>query len=365
MCVSPIEAIFDKENGDVADTLKFGIVGCGVVGPEHARAIQSLPDAELLAVCDPAVGRAETMAQQFGARAYTDLAEMLGREDLDVVDVCTPSGMHGEQAMQIMRSGRHVVVEKPMEISLDRIEEMLRVQEQSGVKLTVVSQHRWDPASRYLHDLVERSALGKLVMGSAHVPWWRSQDYFDSGDWRGGWQLDGGGILMNQSIHYIDILHWFLGPVRSVYAYADTLAHRIETEDVAVAVLRFASGALGTIAATSGAYPGMGARVEVLGDRGSAVIEDGELAYLHLAERDTQGVGSYGQGSDAGNQAQSVELPPVEAGVTAHAMQIADMIKAIRDDGTPLVDGYAARHSVQIILAVYESARTHSEVLLS
>lgn len=349
----------------MADKFRFGIVGCGVVAPEHARAIQSLPDAELVAVCDHVAGQAETMAERFGVRAHAGLGEMLEREDLDVVDVCTPSGLHGEQAMQIMRSGRHVVVEKPMEISLDRIEEMLRVQREAGVKLTVISQHRWDPASRYVHDLVERGALGRLVQGIAQVPWWRSQEYYDSGSWRGGWELDGGGILMNQSIHYIDILSWLLGPVRSVYAYADTLAHSIETEDTAVAVLRFANGALGTISATSGAYPGMGARVEVLGDRGSAVIEDGALAYLHLAERGTQDFGSYGQGSDVGNQAQTVDLPGSELGVTAHALQIADMIRAIREDGTPLLDGYAARHSVQIILALYESARTRTEIFLS
>ena len=347
------------------DTLKFGISGCGVVGPEHARAIQSLPDAELVAVCDPVAERAEAMAQHFGVRAHAGLSEMLDQEELQVVDVCTPSGMHGQQAMQVMRAGRHVVIEKPMEISLERIEEVLRVQREAGVKLTVISQHRWDPASRYVHDLVERGAFGKTVLGVAHVPWWRSQEYYDGGSWRGGWELDGGGILMNQSIHYIDILHWMLGPVRSVYAYADTLAHSIETEDAAVAVLRFASGALGTISATSGAYPGMGARVEVLGDRGSAVIDEGELAYLHLAERDEQEVGSYGQGSSSGNQASSVELPDSRGAVSAHALQIADMIRAIREDGTPLVDGFAARHSVQIILAVYESARMHTEVVLS
>jgi predicted dehydrogenase len=302
------------------------------------------------------------MAGRFGARAYTDLDRMLAEEELDVVNVCTPSGMHGQQACRIMRSGRHVVVEKPMEISLDRINEMLRVQEETGVKMTVISQHRWDPASLYIHRLMEEGAFGRLVLGNAVVPWWRTQEYYDSGGWRGTWQLDGGGILMNQSIHYIDILQWLMGPVRSVYAHAETLAHRIETEDTAAAVLRFTNGALGTIAATTGAYPGRGARVEVHGDGGTAVVEDGELAYLHLAQNDAEEVGDYGLGSSRGNQAGTVELPAPEA--SAHALQIADFIRAIREDGTPLIDGYAARHPVQIILAVYESSQTHREVVL-
>src|SRR5215467_3200529 len=145
-----------------------------------------------------------------------------------------------------------------MEISLTAIDEMLRVQQETGVKLAVISQHRFDPASRQVHDLLEEKAFGRLVLGNAVVPWWRSQAYYDSGAWRGTWELDGGGVLMNQSIPYVDLLQWLMGPVKSLFAYTDTLVHRMETEDVAVAVLRFVNGALGTVAATTGAYPGVG-----------------------------------------------------------------------------------------------------------
>ncbi len=354
----------------MTNKLRFAIVGCGVIGATHAEAIASLPDAQLVAVCDPLPDRAHKLAAKYSATPYTDLQQMLDHELVDVVNICTPSGLHGEQACQVMRSGRHVIVEKPIEITLPAINEMLRVQRENHVKLAVISQHRFDAASQQVHKLVEEHALGKLVLGNVIVPWWRSQAYYDSGAWRGTWQLDGGGILMNQSIHSIDLLQWFMGKVSSVYAYTDTLVHHIETEDVAVAVLRFASGALGTISATTAAYPGVTTRIEIFGDKGSAIIEDDKLAYLHLARDDREEVGAYGanmknvaetEDSKGGLAAQN----PAALSIQGHALQFADMIRAIRENRTPLVDGEAAKHPVEIILAIYESARTHKEVTLS
>lgn len=354
----------------MTEKLRFGIIGCGVIGRLHAEAITGLPDAQLVAVADSIPERAQELAEKYHVKPYSDFHEMLAREQLDVVDICTPSGQHGEEAIQVMRSGRHVIVEKPMDISRKAIEEMLRVQQEAGVKLAVISQHRFDPVTREVHDLVEEQAFGRLVLGNAVIPWWRSQAYYDSGAWRGTWELDGGGVLMNQSIHSIDLLQWLMGPVKSVFAYTDTLVHRMETEDVGVAVLRFANGALGTISATTGAYPGASTRIEIYGDKGSAVIEDDQLSYLHLARDDREEVGPYGTG--AGKRAQRTETAdksaaqdPAALAIRSHALQIADMMRAIREDGTPLLDGYAAKHPVEIILAIYESARTHQEVTLS
>ena len=354
----------------MTEKFRFAIVGCGVIGPTHAEAINSLPDAELVAVCDILPEQAHKLADRYGATAYTHLDEMLAREKLDVVNICTPSGTHGEYACKAMLAGRHVIVEKPMEITLAAIDEMLRVQQETGVKLAVISQHRFDPASQQVHALIEEAAFGKLVMGNAIIPWWRSQAYYDSGAWRGTWKLDGGGVLMNQSIHSIDLLQWFMGPVKSISAYTDTLAHRMETEDVAVAVLRFANGALGTIAATTGAYPGVTTRIEVCGDRGSAIIENDDLSYLHLARDDKNEVSAYGANMKAAGGKESSKggataQDPAALSYRGHALQIADMIRAIRENGTPLVDGYAARRPVEIILGIYEAARTHKEVLLS
>ncbi len=349
--------------------LRFGIIGCGVIGPTHAEALGSLPDAELVAVADIVPEKAQKLAQKYSVKAYTDFQEMLTQERLDVVDVCTPSGMHGEHACQVMRAGSHVIVEKPMEITHERIAEILQVQQETGRKLAVISQHRFDEASKQVHELVEQQKLGRLVLGNAAIPWWRSQQYYDSGAWRGTWALDGGGILMNQSIHSIDVLQWLMGPVKSVIAYTDTLAHDMETEDVGVAVLRFANGALGTISATTGAYPGVTTRIEICGNRGSAVIENDRLSFLHCAGDEKEEIGSYGGDPNKfklpAEKKVATANDPAALNASTHAQQIADMIRAIREDSTPLVDGNAGRHPVEIILGIYKSARTHEEVRVS
>lgn len=353
----------------MVEKLRFGIIGCGVIGPFHAQAITSLPDAELVAVADNEPGKAQKLADKYHVKPYIDFQEMFASEKLDVINICTPSGMHGEHACAAMRAGYHVIVEKPMEITRQRLDEMLRVQQEAGRKLAVISQHRFDAGTMKVHSLLQEGAFGRLVLGNAAIPWWRSQQYYDSGAWRGTWALDGGGVLMNQSIHSIDLLQWLMGPVKSIYAYTDTLVHHMETEDVAAAVLRFANGAIGTISATTGAYPGAVTRIEIFGDQGSAIIENDHLGYLHLARDDTKEVGAYGGGSAtkkgaAESVAAGAADPTTALGYT-HALQIADMIRAIKENGTPLLDGQAARHPVEIILGIYESARTHKEVSLS
>ncbi|MGI8828078.1 MAG: Gfo/Idh/MocA family protein [Chloroflexota bacterium] len=347
----------------MVERLSFGIFGCGVIASTHAQAITSLPEARLVAMADPAVERARELSERFGGRVHGDLEEMLIDEDLDVVCVCTASGRHGEHACAVMRSGRHVIVEKPIEIRLDAIDEVLRVQRETGVKLSVISQHRFDPAVQRLHRLVQEDAFGRLVLAGAHVLWWRSQGYYDSGAWRGTRELDGGGVLMNQGIHSIDVLQWLMGPVDRVSAYAGTLAHTMETEDTVVAALRFRSGALGTIVGTTAAYPGVTTRLEIFGDHGSAIVERDRLRYLRLSSDGAEEVGAYGLENE-----ESGEPPAVEAlskGRSAHALQIADMIRAIREDATPLVDGPAARHAVAIILAIYRSAAEGRDVWLT
>jgi UDP-N-acetyl-2-amino-2-deoxyglucuronate dehydrogenase len=349
-----------------AETLRFAIIGCGVIGSTHADALAAVPGARLIAVADSVAAKAKALGTRNGVPDYDDAARMLDREHPDVVCICTPSGMHGAHACLAMRAGAHVVVEKPIEITLPAIDEMLRVRAETGRKMAVISQHRFDEASARVHELAQEGAFGRLVLGNAHIPWWRSQAYYDSGAWRGTWALDGGGVLMNQSIHSIDLLSWLMGSVHSLRAYTDTLAHRMETEDVAVAVLRFANGALGTIAATTGAYPGVTTRIELFGDQGSAIIADDRLAYLHLARDDKEPAGPYGKAPEPvappiGGMGTS---QPTPTSSTTHAAQIADMVRAIRTDGTPALDGIGARHAVAIILGIYESARTGREVVL-
>lgn len=350
------------EGEGAAAPLRFGLVGCGVIGQTHAAAVAGLEGARLAAVADPVSERASSLAQRHGVPAYADLAAMLAGEEIDVVTVCTASGLHGEIARAAMLAGKHVVVEKPLEISLSAIDDLIAVQRRQGVEMATISQHRFDPATRQVHALLAVGEFGRPVLANAQILWWRSQEYYDSGGWRGTWALDGGGVLMNQSIHSIDLLQWFMGPVRSVQAYTGTLAHRMETEDTAAATLHFASGALGSIAATTAAYPGVATRLEVLGSAGSAVIENDRLRYLELRSEDGEAVGLYGRAD-----AQLEDTPLGSAGSRvpegdAHALQLAAIVRAIHRGETPPVDAAAARHAVAIILAIYESARTGREV---
>lgn len=356
----------------MAEQMRFGIIGCGVIGPTHARALSQIPDARLVAVCDVVPEKAERLAATYQAKPYTDPREMLEREQLDIVDVCTPSGMHGDHACLVMQSGRHVIVEKPMEITREAVERMLRTQQETGVKMAVISQHRFDSSSQRVHAMAQEQAFGTLVLGSAEIPWWRSQQYYDSGAWRGTWELDGGGVLMNQGIHAIDILQWLMGPVQSVYGHTATRVHRMDTEDVGVAVLRFANGALGTIAGTTGAYPGAGTRIQVFGDHGAAIIEDDHLTYLQT-RKEGEEVSPYGASAAerAAARAQmaggSTSDGPQEAaaiGISSHIAQITDMMQAVREGRQPLVTGEEARRPVDIILGIYESDRTKKEVVL-
>lgn len=350
----------------MARKLRFGIIGCGVIGRTHARTIHALQeDAVLVAVADELPARAEQLGREFAAQAYGDYRELLARSDVDVVCICTPSGMHARHTMDTLRAGRHVICEKPFDITLGAIDAALRYARTSDRKLAVIFQNRFHAASQIVHQAASTGQFGRLTYASAQVPWWRGPSYFESGAWRGTWQLDGGGCLMNQGVHTIDLLQWCMGPVVEVQAYTATLAHRgIEVEDVAVAAVKFASGALGTIQGSTAVYPGLPVRLVVGGDGGSAIIEGERLTWFH-ARQEGEEAGAYGGGHE--NQAEAVLAAhgpvPVEGAVAgppprAHVYQIADMIHAVRENRQPAVGGEEARKAVAIILATYESART-------
>lgn len=350
--------------------MRFGILGCGVIGPHHARAITGLDEAELVAVADEVPEKARELADEYGCDWTTGAPELLARPDVDAVCVCTPSGLHAEAAVAALEAGKHVVVEKPLDVTLAAADRLLAAQREAGRKVAVVSQHRFDPATLAVKRAMEEGRLGRATSGSAEVRWWRSQAYYDSGGWRGTWELDGGGALVNQAIHSIDLLQWLMGPVVEVSAYAELLAHEdIEVEDTAVAILRFAGGAVGTIVATTAAYPGLTARIVVHGDRGSAVIDDDKLVYFHAAE-DEGGGDAYGAGG-GGNQAEEEmrrfgggEETGAGAGADpgslsmAHRDQILDFIRAVREDRAPLVDAAEGRKPLAIIQAIYGSSRS-------
>ncbi len=352
----------------MAKKLRFAIIGCGVIGKHHAQILSEIPDAELAAVADEAADRAKSLAEKYGIDYYTDYKEMLARDDIDIVNVCTPSGMHADNAIDIAKAGKHAIVEKPMDIVLEKADRMIAAFREAGKKLTVISQHRFDPATVQVKKDLEAGKFGKLILGTAAINWYRSQAYYDSGDWRGTWALDGGGVLMNQSIHTIDLLQYFMGPVESIYAHCATLGHeRIEVEDVAVATLKFRNGALGTIVGTTCAYPGLTTRLEIFGENGSAVIDADKLVF-HQFKEESDEDNLYGVKKKAGGPAGEGEgtgaADPAAISANSHRLQFEDMIAAVREDREPLVNGEEGRPPLEIILAIYQSARTGQPVKL-
>ncbi len=344
----------------------FGLVGCGMIAEFHARAIAEIPGARVVAAFSRSEANGARIAGIVGGdtRIYDDLEAMLGRSDLDVVCVCTPSGAHRDPAVSAARAGKHVVVEKPLEITLPRCDAIISACDEAGVRLCTIFPSRFSPANLALKAAIDSGRFGRLTLGDTYVKWWRTQEYYDSGGWRGTWELDGGGALMNQAIHNVDLLQWLMGDVETVTALAATLAHeRIEVEDTAVAALRFRSGALGTIEATTAAYPGLVKRTEVHGDRGSARVEQDDITLWDFQLRvpsDAEIIAAM----NAPSGAKAGASDPRGISHAGHRDQIADFLAAIDEGRPPMVDGREGRKSVEIIRAIYRSAREGRAVRL-
>ncbi len=342
----------------------FGIVGAGMISRFHAKALVDVRGGTLVACADTALGRAAALAKEFGCRGYDTVEALLADPAVEAVTIGTPSGAHMEPAVAAARAGKHVIVEKPLEITLKKCDAIINACEKAGVKLAAIFPSRFHDASKLLKQAVDAGRFGRLTLGDAYVKWYRTQQYYDSGAWRGTWALDGGGALMNQAIHTVDLLSWLMGDVVEVQAYTATLAHqRIEVEDVAVATLRFANGALGVIEATTAAFPGYLKRIELHGSEGSAVLEEEDIKHWDFAKKlrsDAtvlrQMAGRTATGGGAAD--------PSAIGHHGHTMQLQDFIDAIRKDRSPAVDGAQGRRSVEIILAIYKAAQTGKNVKL-
>jgi UDP-N-acetyl-2-amino-2-deoxyglucuronate dehydrogenase len=346
--------------------LRFAIVGAGVIGKVHAKALSELPDlAELVTVVDSDPTMATALADQYGVAAATDLDTVLQRDDIDAVCICTPSGLHADGAVVALEAGKHVVVEKPLDVSLAAADRVIDAEKRTGKTVTVISQHRFDKSTEKLLKAVRDGHLGTITSAIASHAWWRGQSYYDSGEWRGTWALDGGGAVMNQTVHTINLLVTAVGTPVEVFAYTACLAHeRIEVEDTAVAVVKFASGALGIIHGTTAAYPGLDASLRVLGSKGSAVISDDELVFFH---ENTDAAPEI-ERSEAIGVNQVTDDDKLEAGDLAlgraHRRQLADFVEAVNDGRPPRVGTADARTSLAVILAMYESAATGRPVAL-
>jgi predicted dehydrogenase len=344
--------------------LGFGIIGCGMISRFHARAIGDVRGAKLVACYDQFPAAADKLAEATGCKAYHTLDEMLADPAVDVVTIGTPSGAHTEPAVAAARAGKHVIVEKPLEITLRRCDAIIDACRKSGVVLSTIFPSRFHDAAQVLKRAVAEGRFGRLTLGDAYVKWYRSQAYYDSGAWRGTWELDGGGALMNQAIHSVDLLTWLMGPVVEVRAKTALLAHeRIAVEDVALATVEFANGALGVIEATTAVYPGYLKRIEIHGTVGSAAIEEEDLVkwdFLKKRPRDAAVAAMMAKHTSGGGGA----ADPTAIGHHAHARQFQDVVHAINKRNAPAVDGPGGRAAVEIILAIYKSAETGKAVKL-
>ncbi len=345
-------------------TTGFGIIGCGMISRFHAKAIAEIEGAEVVACFDQVPAAAKALASEHGGTSYDDLEKMLQRDDLHIVSVCSPSGAHMEPCLAAAQAGKHVIVEKPLDVTLERCDAMIEACHKAGVKLATIFPSRFHHSSKLMKQAVDMGRFGTLSLGDAYVKWFRTQEYYDSGAWRGTWALDGGGALMNQAIHSVDLLLWLMGPVSEVMAHTATLAHeRIEVEDVATASIRFANGALGVIEATTAGYPGSLKKIELSGSKGMAILEEEDIIKWEFAEskpeddqlrQEMQGKTTSGGGA----------ADPAAIGHHAHAELFRDFLEAIRDDRPPAIDGAEGRRSVELILAIYESAKSGQAVRL-
>ncbi len=338
----------------------FAIVGCGMIARFHARALAEVPGAKLTALVSRRVASARKMADELALRCdcYDDLAPALARRDVDVVIITTPSGAHMEPAVAAAAAGKHVVVEKPLEIALERCDCIIEACDRHRVQLCTIFPSRFADANIALHQAVEAGRFGRVTLGETTCKWWRPQSYYDEGGWKGTRALDGGGALMNQAIHNVDLLLWMMGSPRQVCGFTATLAHeRIEVEDAAVACLRFASGALGVIEATTSAHPGSPKTIAVHGDRGTAVIEQEDVLRWDftpeidedraIKQRFAQKMGASGGSSN-----------PAAISHVYHARQLTDFVQALESGRKPLVDGREGRRAVEVTLAIYQAAAT-------
>jgi predicted dehydrogenase len=348
-------------------SLGFAIVGCGMIARFHVRALGEVGSTRVAALVTRNPASAEKLIAETGLPAvpvFTDLADALKRPDVDVVIVTTPSGAHLEPAVAAANAGKHVVVEKPLEITPERCDRIIEACNRNGVKLCTIFPSRFHDANAILKDTVDAGRFGRLTLGETTCKWWRSQAYYDDGGWKGTQALDGGGALMNQAIHNVDLLLWMMGDATHVTGFTATLAHeRIEVEDTAVACLRFKNGALGVIQATTSVYPGLPKTIAIHGDKGTAVIEQEDILRWEFAQeipldakikaKFAQKVGASGGSSD-----------PKAISHEGHARQLADFVRAILFMDEPLVDGREGRKSVALICAIYESMRTGKVVAL-
>lgn len=343
---------------------RFAIAGAGAIARAHIESVKKMEEAELVAVWSRTPERARQVAEAEGVDWEESLEGLVRRSDVDGVIVCTPSGYHLPPAMAAIEAGKHVIVEKPLEVTVERCRQIVDAAKERGVQVGVIFQSRFAPANQAVYQAVREGRFGRIVMGDAYVKWYRPQSYYDSGAWRGTWELDGGGALMNQAIHAVDLLLWLMGPVESVAAHSACLAHeRIEVEDTLAALIQFTSGAMGVIEATTSVYPGYPKRIEIHGDKGGVVLVDDAVASWYENGEESPAeemLRMYGPKEMSG-----AASDPMAISFDNHQRQLEDFVRAVREGRSPLVDGVEGMRAVEVVRAIYRSAQTGERVRLA
>ena len=331
--------------------MKIGLLGGGNISDTHARAARGVPGVEIAAVYGANREKSQRLASLYGGVLYDDLDAFLDHRPLDIVAIGSPSGLHAEQAIAAIRRGLHVLSEKPLDVTTARIDRVIEAADRAGVKVGVFFQDRLKPDIAEMKSMIESGKLGKPIFASGRVRWFRPPEYYAASKWRGTWTLDGGGALMNQAVHTVDLLQWLFGPVKCVAARTGTLLHNIQVEDTAAAVLEFENAALGVIEATTSSYPGYARKLDVSGSAGTLILEGDKLVGVDL--------------KSAARPAAAAQEPPPENAASAtvsdsvpHQRIFEDFIHAIRTGRAPACDAREARPSVAIIEAIYRSAKS-------
>lgn len=330
--------------------MRIGLIGGGNISTTHAQAASAISGVEVVAVYGANREKVNRLGRDLGATAYEDFEAFLAHRPMEMVIVGSPSGLHAKQGILAAQQGLHVLVEKPIAISVDQSAELIAACEKAKVKLGVIFQDRFKPHTRRLKQLIEEGTLGRILLADARVKWYRPPDYYGKSRWRGRWELDGGGALMNQGVHTIDLLLWLLGDVARVQAWTATLLHSIETEDTALALLEFARGTLATLLATTAAYPGYLRRLEITGSEGTLIFENDVIlaADLRSQPADLTDTGT----PDRNRSASS----PVVSDMRGHQSAIEDFIRAVEQNKRPACDGYEAQRSVALIERIYQAS---------
>jgi UDP-N-acetyl-2-amino-2-deoxyglucuronate dehydrogenase len=342
----------------------FGIIGAGAIAEVHARAIDTIMEAELVGVYDHNPDKTIAFGKKFKCKAFETAEDLCNDNRIDMVCICTPSGLHLEPALTAINAGKHCIVEKPLETSLVRCDKIIEAGVRHNVMVSGIFPMRFNRVNIELKKAIDDGRFGKLVMGDAYIKWFRSQEYYNDVKWRSSLVSSGGGAVMNQGIHSVDLLRWFMGKVEAVCAFTGLLGHDgIEIEDVAAATMRFENGAIGVIEASTAVNPGFYRKIEILGTRGSVVIEEEKLLTWKF-DKETEADEKIREKFSGNNSSGGGVSDPKAISDIGHLRQLLDIIKAVDNGHSPAIDAIEARKAVELVLAIYASARNKRIVYL-